>query len=283
VTNIPNELRSLDALRAAAGEDRRACLAWIAGRLGADYACVEEGSATSLPRFKHQGSGVELVVVPGGSFEMGFTDEDGRALERALNGRSFPESDRFVSFARGALRPIRKVAVSPFLLGRFVLSRELLETLSKRRVLSDAIRRGELGAIAGAMPFRLPAEAELEWVAREGGATSFVCRLDEHAQQRARVDTSILVNAWGIDALLQGEWAADDWHDTYEDAPSDARPWMDGDPRGVFRGALPMGLDRPSALVYALACYRGRGPSADDDDEGGEGEYFVRPAVSLVG
>lgn len=113
--------------------------------------------------------------------------------------------------------------------------------------------------------YRLPSEAEWEYVARAGTTTRYHFG-DEISKRQANyggnVDKAVLVgsypaNAFGLHDVHGNvwEWVADCWNDSYFDAPSDGSAWMTGDcGQRVVRGGSwvnDAGTLR-SALRYSL-------------------------------
>ena len=105
--------------------------------------------------------------------------------------------------------------------------------------------------------FRLPSEAEYEWIAREGDTVSFACNLDKRYPGTGFFSTLDLENAFGIRRLLSPQWVADAWHETYVAAPSDSRAWTEaGRAGGVLRGALELDPEDTFGVALCLAAYR---------------------------
>lgn len=113
--------------------------------------------------------------------------------------------------------------------------------------------------------YRLPSEAEWEYVARAGTTTRYHFG-DEISKRQANhggnVDKAVVVgsypaNAYGLHDVHGNvwEWVADCWNDSYFDAPSDGSPWMTGDcGQRVVRGGSWVNDARTlrSALRYSL-------------------------------
>lgn len=217
-----------------------------------------------------------LVVLPAGGFTMGTADDEPELDQNELPRRrvrvgSFAIGQFEVTFeqwdacvAAGACRPIDNDegwgrASRPVIHTRWDDAQAFVAWLSKRT----------------GRHYRLPSEAEWEYAARAGTSTPF--GLGERIEpsqanfaggftyngshrgvdrQQTLPVGSFPPNAWGLHDLHGNalEWVQDCWHDNYERAPRDARPWLKGcsDPRHVIRSGS--WYDAPR---YARSAFRG--------------------------
>jgi formylglycine-generating enzyme required for sulfatase activity len=123
--------------------------------------------------------------------------------------------------------------------------------------------------------YRLPSEAEWEYMARAGTTTPFTygTKLDPSQANYAANFTyngsmkgqgrdqtlpvgSLAPNAWGLHDVHGNvlEWVMDCAHDNYKGAPSDGKPWVTdcAEPRRMLRGGS--WYDNP---VYSRSAFRG--------------------------
>lgn len=189
-----------------------------------------------------------MVRVPGGSFAMG-------------------------SNLDASERPVRRVAVPAFALGKFVVTAAewgacataggcaykpaQAEADPERRPMTnlswdDAIQYVQWLRQTTGNPYRLPSEAEWEYAARAGAATRYSWGEQAGTGQadcegcggphnpRSPGDVSAFpANAWGLFGMHGGvaQWVEDCWHPTYQGAPSDGSAWQTPNcPRHVLRG-----------------------------------------------
>ena len=262
MSDLRKALESLSAYRETTPKQRLEIASSVAHELGDDWKARSAlAGDDGLPLVYSEACRTEFVVVPGGELEMGFTLAD----EAALQGKP-GMNDRF---AEGFLKKLSEVArptarrlLRPFLFSRDHLSKARLQLLDPG-VVTDEFTRTSACAFVEGTAYRLPSEAEYEWVCRAGGTDHFVCDLGSRHEPGRSYPVRDLENRWGVMGLLQGEWVADDWHQGYEDAPETGEPWLGGDTVGVFRGGLGGYVEGDRSLLYALCAHRGRGDYAE--------------------
>jgi formylglycine-generating enzyme required for sulfatase activity len=127
-----------------------------------------------------------FAVIPGGKFKMGVRPEEHDELA------GFVEDDEAALFELEeklrAAAPVHSVSVKPFLMATHLLTVDIARSRSAP-IAALEVDRGRIGKIdapvhlypteiasvlAGSPRFRLPCEAEWEWVAREGGAKQWI-------------------------------------------------------------------------------------------------------------
>jgi hypothetical protein len=281
MASYPRELVDLEHYAATPAPRRLHLAHELAEELGAGWLPLDGLHGTAgLPALHHEASGIDFVAVPGGRFVMGLRDDDLDELGRYLDWRA--EHPTLEAHMLAHWRPTREVLVAPFLCGRcFVSSRQRM-FFSPDDDESTEFVREETHRFGSSEGFRLPSEAELEWVAREGGSLHFTCDVGRKsaALPLHKVAVAAQENGFGLLYLLLGEWAEDDWHSSYVAAPTTSEAWGKGELGGVLRGALPAGLDELRSLPYGLAAFRVRG-APPEDPTGGEGVGGVRLVRSL--
>lgn len=188
------------------------------------------------------GSGVqlEMIAVPGGSFQMGSRDYDRE-------------------------KPIHHVSIKPFYLGKYVVTQaQYLVVMGKNparfkgaklpvEMVSwhDAWEFCQQLSLKTGKNYRLPSEAEWEYACRAGTQTRHYFGDDSrhlggcgwyngNSNQKTHPVGRRSSNQFGL-YDMQGnvwEWCADTWHDNYHFAPTDGTAWIEnGDrDRRVMRG-----------------------------------------------
>jgi hypothetical protein len=275
-------LASFEAFCGLGAGQRRQLSVEVATALGKELEPAPElFGVKQLVAVRHRHFGITMLVVPGGSFEMGLSEADIEEASEHVDWSAGVQA--FVARLQRAARPVRRVSVRPFLCAVEPLRHDLRGSAPGARArANDAgctlFAREEARACVGAGGFRLPSEVELEYLAREGGGVHFVNDGVAVSEQSGWMDWP-QENALGAQLLNWGEWAADDWHDSYEGGPSTSDPWAGGDDCGVSRGNLPGCLQGPEEILFGLAAWRGRGATAGDGDES---RYFsARPSMGL--
>ncbi len=180
--------------------------------------------------------GIEMMRIPGGTFEMGSLDNDS---EKPVHTVMVPEfcmgkypvtqaQWRYVagmpqvnqeleaepSYFKGDKRPVERVS--------WYDAVEFCERLSR-----------ETGRV-----YRLPTEAEWEYACRAGTTTTYhfgeTITKDLASYERSEeegttpVDHYGIANAFGLSDMHGNvrEWCQDHWHDSYEGAPTDGSAWL---------------------------------------------------------
>jgi formylglycine-generating enzyme required for sulfatase activity len=234
------------------------------------------------------GNGVklEMVEIPAGEFLMG-EDAAGVADFEKECAQYWDNKNDCTAWVRTGT-PQRRVKVNGFLIGKYEVTQKqwvaVMGALPPNMSLSvegsqfkgddlpvvriswdeaqEFTRRLNEKLKLSRSIYRLPSEAEWEYVARAGtrtpyafGSTISSAVVNYNFKRMLRtiftggvyrdrpvaVGSLGLANAWGLYDMHGNvtEWCEDDWHDSYNGAPSDDRAWVDIPNRAterVFRG-----------------------------------------------
>jgi hypothetical protein len=150
--------------------------------------------------------GMKFTLIPAGEFYMGSEEYDDE-------------------------KPVHKVKINnPFYLGTYPVTQAEWKAVMRR----------------GTDKYRLPSEAEWEYACRAGTTTRYSfgddeSELDDYAWYDENSDTEThpvgqkKPNPWGLYDMHGNvtEWVQDEWHDSYDSAPTEGSAWESGD--GAFR------------------------------------------------
>lgn len=262
-------LLAADAWRGADDAARARARRAVASALGDGFA-LDPAS----PRLLERATGLGYHVVPGGALTMGLSAEDEAVLLDTLPRESVAE---WLEEERARMTPAHPVLVRPFLCTAPLSSAEVVR-LTGGRFQRDNLRREHAREVARMAGARLPSEAELEHLGRDGRGLTF-CLDVARRWREARRDPSILVSSLGAPGVFFGEWAEDDWHDDYAGAPSSSEPWLGGDAKGVYRPGVTLAIQDEEELFESLAALRRPGL----DDEGYVPDCLLRLVRPLDG
>jgi hypothetical protein len=263
---------------ALSDDERQVVVDAVSQRLPPELEFVElrDHGVGVMAEFLHRPSEVRFVLIPGGRFAMGFGErERARMLALAPTCEEPEWVEEAFSGPIGA-EPVREVDVAPLLLAQRPLVRPQLEALLDRddcislETAIDPEFVDEARAALARVGLRLPSEAEWEHAARAGTNTLFPAGIDELPEHPFLPD-----NGFGLHGLGRApELCSDGWHQNYEGAPIDARPWAGEG--GVLRGGAEMSWPwQGPGWIECLCAVRSNLARA---------EFFValRPACSLV-
>jgi formylglycine-generating enzyme required for sulfatase activity len=187
---------------------------------------------------------LEMVAIDGGSFVMG--------APSAENKNTTQE------------RPRHPVAIQPFYLGQYPITQRQYQIIMGD---NPASHKGDMRPIENVnyyqavqfctalaqktgRAYRLPSEAEWEYACRAGSTTAFSCgvtmmsdlanfdgresyhhAMDSEYRQETTLVGMFPPNGFGLYDMHGNvaEWCSDRWHDSYEGAPSNGQPWLDGE------------------------------------------------------
>jgi formylglycine-generating enzyme required for sulfatase activity len=225
--------------------------------LGQDFVYLPENRADrskgQLLSFRHLPSAIDFLVVFGGTFEMGFTEEEAKAVARF----NTDIEEEFIGVEN--MRPVHRAHVSTFLMAqhpitlavakRYVaLERELVHSVDGNIAWNYPARmtREKALELLAKIEFDLPSEAQWEYACRGNTRTPFyfgdsipsedvlaatILLNDFGDQERNRA----AINPFGLIGLSVGEWCADSFMPNYVDAPETDHP-IKGGPPYVVRG-----------------------------------------------
>jgi formylglycine-generating enzyme required for sulfatase activity len=186
------------------------------------------------------GGGVkmEFVLIPAGSFRMGYEKDEGDH------------------------RPVHEVKIpKPFYMGKYEVTQEQWEAVMGKnpsffkgpknpvdsvswddcqaflKKLNERIRRGK---------FTLPSEAEWEYACRAGSRAEFCfgdgrkqlreyAWYEDNSEEKTHPVGEKKPNAWGLHDMHGNvwEWCEDAYHRSYEGAPADGSAWTEGGDQGL--------------------------------------------------
>ncbi|WP_159788413.1 SUMF1/EgtB/PvdO family nonheme iron enzyme [Sodalinema gerasimenkoae] len=209
------------------------------------------GSAQQFIEALGDGTGLEMVFVPGGQFMMGSSDDE-------------PEHE-------DDEKPQHEVEMCPFYMGKYPVTQAQWRAVAampqveralepdpssfkganrpvERVSWDDAVEFCRRLSQYSGRDYRLPSEAEWEYACRAGTTTPFYFG-DTLSSDLANYDASrtyaegltgenrekttdvgsFPANGFGLYDMHGNvwEWCADDWHSNYNGAPNDGSPWFD--------------------------------------------------------
>ncbi|MDA0265496.1 MAG: formylglycine-generating enzyme family protein [Cyanobacteria bacterium] len=195
-------------------------------------------------------TGLDMIWVPGGSFEMGSADDDeeGHSDERPQHRVQVPSF--FMGRTPVTQAQWRAVATMPQVNqsletdpSHFTGEKHPVESVS----WYDAVEFCDRLSAHTGRTYRLPSEAEWEYACRAGTTTPFCfgpkltglanfadndeAAAGEKQEGTTPVDTFECANGFGLSDMHGNvwEWCLDHWHGNYDDAPTDGSAWLTDD------------------------------------------------------
>jgi hypothetical protein len=270
VTVDAPELESFARWNAAPDARRRAIAEQIASQVeGLELRGLEPCDAGPIATFTWDD--LLLRLIPGGSYERGFSPEEQALVEAEAEARR-PAGDNwdeefgaFLTRQLDSMRPLTRVTVPA-----------LLVCASP----GYAMAPDEVTAFLDETPWRLLSESEWEQLARGGRARELTWRghvvPDEEWFLRTSEAGEAEANPFGLWGFgLQPELCADRWHPSYVDASTDAAPRWGPGPR-VARGGAAMLYPWQQCGEWQLLCSAVRSPASH-----WKYEVQVRPALGV--
>lgn len=234
-----NLLRSVDDWERASGAERATVANALVDSLGEAWRLESSGAETQAACLVHTPTAATFVVVPGGEMTMGLGKAELELLDLYL-GRRNHVVEQVQSVQRYA-EPTCGVRVAPFLCGQRLLTKQDIDNWSTYAGPDPlgAVHRNHALRVANSAGFRLPSDAELEWLARQGRQATFVLdcvyEAPEDDEDHVLITDQPILPRLGIADLFETQWAADDWFDSHQNRPHHAASRTGGSPDGVRR------------------------------------------------
>ena len=213
-----------------------------------------EGLGKALP--------LDMVLVPGGSFEMGAPDDESERQEREGPQRTITLPSFFMG--RYPVTQAQWRAVCALKQIDIGLSAEPSHFKGDNRPVErvswyEAVEFCNRLSKATKRPYKLPTEAQWEYACRAGTKTPFAFGKTltteianyngdytyndgpkgEYRGETTDVNTFDVANAFGLCDMHSNvwEWCEDHWHENYEGVPPDGSAWLTDDNAGrIVRG-----------------------------------------------
>jgi hypothetical protein len=271
---MPSAVENADAWDKLGAKQRRQFATRLGSALGADWKLLK--GASRVVRLRHSPTSSVFVIVPGGVMQMGLADEEIALVRRYLGSR--PHILEAIDQVKQHASPVREVRVRPFLCGERLFEPDQIARLTdiEADTLGAMPRRNAL-AFAKASGFRLPSDAELEWLARQGHGAPFVLdavfEADEDDPENILITDQPIAPRFGVGDLFTVQWAADDWFPDHGERRRSSVARSGGDPQGVRRfEEFDFEAVGPEAVIGELSARR---------DPGGKWRARVRFALDL--
>ena len=245
-----------DALRAvsqrvekpasSAGQLSRGLSSIISGLLAPRPQLAPERDPNAVLEDLGNGVVVEMIRIPGGRFTMGSS----RRSDSIFNDEGPPHEVKVREFLIGRY-PVTQAewkAVMGTNPSYFKGDRLPVENVSWEEARDFCRKLNEKVGLSAAAGYRLPSEAEWEYAARAGTATDYSFgesintdlvnydgsqsterRKGRYRGKTVEVGSLGTPNGWGLYDMHGNvsEWCEDDFHGSYDSAPTDGRPWVD--------------------------------------------------------
>jgi formylglycine-generating enzyme required for sulfatase activity/serine/threonine protein kinase len=199
-----------------------------------EYSCNDQRHR--IATFRHVFSGLEMNLIPGGTFQMGDDNSDSEKE-----------------------RPAHKATIKPMLIGRYEVTQAQWEKThgkspSQFKGLDNPVElvswddcQSWLKSAGGGL--RLPSESEWEYACRSGTTTQYFwgdemdgsyCWYTKNSGDKTHAVTEHMnkTNAFGLVDMSgnAGVWCQDQWIDNYNNGPRDSRPRTSASPERALRG-----------------------------------------------
>ncbi len=219
------ELTNWQAWNGASDERRQAVAAAVAECAGGVLIAIEDVEAGPIGVVELGGQ--RWRIVPGGTYVRGFSQHEEQVVRDAAaiapQDNHYEQYDHLLDEMSPWMRPVGEVTVTPLLVAEQAFVR---------------CHPSEVGAHLEQGSYRLPSEAEWEYLARGCRSSELTWLADEIPDEDAFHRMHEASNSFGLRQMgLWPEVCADGWVGHYTDAPTDGSPrWVDG-PRVVRGGA----------------------------------------------